>query len=144
MTTPGTGGAAESGDKAEAMQNINDIVSSTQSFARDAAEGKFAVNETGGQALINALDRIEAGLDEALQDVYLITGEPPIGDTPVAKVIKPFMQETAIGTEQSFLPNIQEFREKVIPQAREAIKKAMENYQSSDSDNAQGLGDQEV
>ncbi|TCP54163.1 hypothetical protein EV191_103204 [Tamaricihabitans halophyticus] len=144
MTAPDAGGAAGPVNEAGIMQNIKDISSSMQGFAQAAAEGKFAVNETGGQALINALDRVEQGLAEALQDVDLITMEPAIGDTPVAKVLKPFMQETAIGTEQSFLPNIKKFQEEVIPQAREAIKKAMENYQSSDSDNAQGLGGQEV
>ncbi|MQA12589.1 MAG: hypothetical protein GEU98_29535, partial [Pseudonocardiaceae bacterium] len=49
----------EVGGQQQIIDNIKAIGSSMEGFAAGAKAGKFAVNETGGQALLDALDSMD-------------------------------------------------------------------------------------
>ncbi|WP_156754058.1 hypothetical protein [Actinokineospora pegani] len=113
------------------------IGDSMAKFAQAANAGQFAVNESGGQALISAIDRMLDWLENKSFDLGLLEQEPPLGSSHAAQVMKPYMQNVAID-HQGFLTQLRALKESLTV-AREAIQTAMSNYQQTDSTAASGF-----
>nr|WP_018687218.1 hypothetical protein [Actinokineospora enzanensis] len=100
-------------------------------FLNAANTGEFAVNETGGQALISAMRNMRDWIDQNQYQFAQLKREPQLGSTNNANVLKPFM--VAVATDdQGFVTQIMKLRESLV-HAEEAIKAAMANYQDTDA-----------
>lgn len=120
----------DGGGVAKAMS----IKSSMDDFAQSAASGGFAVNETGGQALINAIDRLLDWIDGTGADLYTLRQRPQLGGSSGGKAMSPFTQQVATDQE-GFLTVLQQLQESLVT-AKQGIKTAMSNYREDDGTGA--------
>jgi hypothetical protein len=111
------------------------IVASTQMFARAAAAGSFAVNRTGGSALLAAIEEMRNWIDSEEPFLALLRQQPPLGSSNGAEAIKPHTVNVA-SDDQGFLTMLREFRTS-LDDAYRGIEAAMDAYQETDT----GIGD---
>lgn len=117
----------------EAALNDAGIGDSMQAFAASAGAGGFAVSETAGQDMLNAIHKLDDRLAVRLADLALLRQQPPLGSSHGAEVVKPFNVQVATD-EQGFLTRLEQLREQ-LAKAEEGIRKAMENYRNAEQDN---------
>lgn len=99
----------------------------------DAANnGTFAVNETGGQALLTAIREMAKWVDDNVGDLRLLAQQQPLGTSNGATAIKPYLQEIATD-QQGFLTMLQKFRSS-LTDAEAGVIGAMNNYRNIDHD----------
>jgi hypothetical protein len=91
-----------------------------------AAQGTFAVNETGGQALLSAIRELAKVVDGNLADLNTVSRSLPLGSSNGAKLMKPYMQDVQTD-DQGFFTRLKEFRNSLVD-AEAAIVAAMKNY----------------
>ncbi|GAA3021435.1 hypothetical protein [Actinokineospora globicatena] len=103
-------------------------------FAGNAASGRFAVNERGGEALLAAIRNMAAWVDSQSNRLRALAQTPQLGTSNNAQVMKPYMQQVAVD-DQGFLTQLTSFRESLV-KAEEGIKQAMANYRQTDDENA--------
>ena len=111
------------------------IVANAKSFAKLAAAGDFAVNETGGKALLAAIDKMRDWIDEQGLHLNRLAQPAPLGSSQGAETMRPFLQEVAQDRE-GFITTLQEFRQS-LDEARQGIEAAMASYQETET----GIGD---
>ena len=122
LVDPGGGGAPAN------------IKASMDDFAKSAATGGFAVNETGGQALIDAIDRLLDWIDGSGADLYTLRQNPKLGGSSGGKAMSPFAQKVATDQE-GFLTVLQQLQQSLTT-AKQGIKTAMNNYRENDATGA--------
>ncbi|PPK67566.1 hypothetical protein V5P93_005407 [Actinokineospora auranticolor] len=96
-----------------------------------ATDGGFAVNETGGQALLTAIQNMLDWIDGQQYNFQLLSREPQLGSTNAAAIMKPFMVSVATD-ERGFVTQVMALRDS-LEEAKAAIKDAMKNYHSADA-----------
>ncbi|HEV2782442.1 MAG TPA: hypothetical protein VGX25_23870 [Actinophytocola sp.] len=106
------------------------IGESMKAFAGAAAAGAFAINESGGQALLNAIRDMKDWVDERQQDLQVLTYEPPLGSSHGANTMKSFVPQVATDG-QGFITMLMKFRES-LTDAEQGINDAMRNYRALD------------
>ena len=106
------------------------IGKSMDMFAGAAASGGFAVNETGGKALLQAIQNMKDWVDENRMEVARLGFRIPLGSTTVAEALKPYMNDV-VHDGQGFVTMLMKFRES-LDKAEQGIKDAMKNYQATD------------
>ena len=106
------------------------IGKSMDMFAGAAASGGFAVNETGGKALLQAIQNMKDWVDENRMEVARLGFRIPLGSTTVAEALKPYMNDM-VHDGQGFVTMLMKFRES-LDKAEQGIKDAMKNYQATD------------
>lgn len=116
------------------MQGISD---SAASFSASVAAG-VGVNESGGEALIKAISRMQRGVAKALQKAELLSQEPPLGTTPAAQVYKPFLASIAADPVQGFVPAAKKLQQD-LERMRTDVEQAMAAYKATDEDAEQGI-----
>ena len=120
LVDPGGGGAAQPAN----------IKASMDQFAQSAASGGFTVNETGGQALIAAIDKLLDWINGSALDMQMISQQPALGGSSGGKTVAPFAQKVA-SDHQGFTTVLGQLRES-LSTAKQGIKTAMANYQEND------------
>ncbi|MBB5960341.1 hypothetical protein FHS29_006964 [Saccharothrix tamanrassetensis] len=103
-----------------------------------ATAAGFTISQSGGQALLNAIDDMIQAAEETLMRAEMLAQEPPLGTTPAAQVYKPFLASIATDPAQGFIPAIDKFKED-LARLRTNVEQAMGSYRSTDDDRAQGL-----
>lgn len=116
---------------------LDAIGKSIDAFAGAAATGQFAVNRTGGDALLAAIKKMRDWINERQGYLRALEQEPMLGSSNAAQVMKPFVQQVATD-ERGFLTQLLAFNE-TLRQAEDAIKQAMENYREADEASASKL-----
>lgn len=106
------------------------IGTSMKAFAMNAAAGTFAVNETGGQALLNAIREMRDWIDEQQFNLQDLAREPQLGGSHGANTMRTFVPQVASDS-QGFLTMLLKFRES-LSDAEQGINDAMRNYQAMD------------
>jgi len=91
-----------------------------------AADGSFAVNETGGKALLVAIREMAKWVDDNLADLGTLAQQPALGTSHGAEAMKPYVQEVATDQE-GFLTMLQKFRASLVD-AEAGVVGAMNNY----------------
>jgi hypothetical protein len=99
-------------------------------FADAAAAGGFAVNETGGQALLKAIRDMMLWVDDNLDSLGALDRQLPLGSSNAANEMKPYMQNV-VSDQQGFLTQLREFRAS-LTSAEQGIISAMGNYNNID------------
>jgi hypothetical protein len=99
-------------------------------FAEAAKMGGFAVSETGGKALLEAVKDMALWVDENLDSLGALDRQLPLGSSNGAAAMKPYMQNVA-SDKQGFLTQLREFRSSLAA-AEEGITAAMKNYNNID------------
>jgi hypothetical protein len=107
------------------------IVANAKMFARAAAEGSFAVNETGGQALLAAIREMRDWIDSRAQDLTYLAQQPPLGSSHGAETMKPYVADVA-GDQQGFVAMLMEFSAS-LDEAERGINAAMASYRDTDT-----------
>lgn len=95
-----------------------------------ATDGSFAVNDTGGQALLTAIREMAKWVDDNLADLGTLAQQPALGSSHGATAMKPYVQEVAQGQE-GFLTMLREFRTSLVD-AEAGVIGAMKNYKTID------------
>ncbi|MCT2585924.1 hypothetical protein [Actinophytocola gossypii] len=110
---------------------IGSIVGSAKSFANLASTGGFAVNETGGQALLAAIREMRDWIDAQGYGLNMLAQQPPLGSSHGAETMKPYVADVA-SDKQGFITMLQEFRTS-LDDAERGIQAAMASYQETDT-----------
>lgn len=116
---------------------LDAIGKSMDAFTQSAAAGQFAVNQSGGDALLAAIAKMTDWIDTRIGQLRLLDQEPQLGSSNAATTMKPYMQQVA-SDEQGFLTQLAAFRESLV-KADEGIRTAMANYRETDENNASKL-----
>src|SRR5882672_3056709 len=82
------------------------IGASVAEFAKAAASGAFAINETGGNALLQAIHNMKDWVDDNRFSVQRLGEEPLLGTSHAANLMKPHVAHVATDGE-GFLPMLQ-------------------------------------
>lgn len=93
-----------------------------------ATDGQFAVNETGGKALLEAIREMAKWVDDNLADLGTLGQQPALGSSNGAAVMKPYVAEVATDQE-GFLTMLREFRNSLVD-AEAGVVGAMNNYKT--------------
>ncbi|OLR90206.1 hypothetical protein [Actinokineospora bangkokensis] len=117
------------------------IGASVNAFAQSAAAGHFAVNETGGQALLSAIRRLAGWIEEQRASLVRLEQEPLLGGSNSAKVMRPYVQQVA-SDPQGFVTQLMALYDS-LGKADKAICSAMANYHDVDNTMASRLGSEE-
>lgn len=99
-----------------------------------ANSGSFTVTPQAGTALIHAIDDLHTEVTAALAKSQTLEMEPPLGETPAAKVYKPFLATVASDPTQGAIPVFKKLQSDLI-NARAAINQAMKNYDETEQAN---------
>ncbi|MCP2169016.1 hypothetical protein [Goodfellowiella coeruleoviolacea] len=102
-----------------------------------AAKG-FTVSEAGGQALIKAIDNLRGKLDELSGRAAELGQEPALGQTPAARVYRPFLATVATDPDDGLVAALRQLSQD-LQDARDAITASMASYQQTDQDGGRGL-----
>jgi len=118
--------------------------SSTQGVQKinDAADAVLAAFGSGGvsltddacDAIINGVKQLQVSVRKALRQSHMLDREPMIGETPAAKVYRPFLPKVATDPVQGFIPAMKAL-EKKLDDAIAAIGKSRNAMVATD-DNA--------
>ncbi|HUQ58416.1 hypothetical protein [Lentzea sp.] len=98
----------------------------------------WAINDSGGQALINAAKDLYDELGEILSQADQLTEELPLGVTPAAQVYKPFIATVASDPAQGAITVLKKLRKEAL-EFQSEVEKAMAAYESTDMDNQQAV-----
>lgn len=98
------------------------------------ASGAFAINETGGKALLEAFKEMTTWVDDNLATMNTLAKQPQLGDTHAAEAMKPYVQEVATD-QQGFITMLQQFR-LALADAEQGVIDAMSHYKTMDDGNA--------
>ena len=116
---------------------FSDVAANMNQFASTAASGGFAINETGGQALLTAIHDMQDWLAGRLSDARVFQEKLPLGTSHGAEVVKSFNVQVAMDHD-GFVTQLLAFRDS-LTKAEEGIKQAMDNYRAADVNGKQGL-----
>ncbi|MCP2304387.1 hypothetical protein [Actinokineospora globicatena] len=108
-------------------------------FVALAASGGFAVNDHGGQALLNAIREMLAWIDSERFRFDRLIQRPMLGSSTNAEVMKPFMLEVSCG-DVGFVTQVLQLEESLLA-GEQAILQAMASYRESDEKAADRLGE---
>jgi hypothetical protein len=106
------------------------IGASFAEFAAGAAAGAFAINQTGGQALLTAIRNMKHWVDGHRGDLQLLAQEPKLGESHGAQTMMKFVPQVATD-DQGFLPMLMKLRAS-LEDAEKGITDAMKNYAELD------------
>jgi len=110
------------------------IGKSMDMFAGAAASGGFAINETGGKALLQAIQGLKDWIDLNRTDLQELAVQRKLGNSNAALTMKPYMVQVA-SDGQGFLTMLMKFRESLV-KAEQGINDAMKNYHATDQGSA--------
>ena len=96
-----------------------------------AAGRDFAISESGGQPLRDAIQELKTEVESALRDTAFLEKELPLGTTPNAKVFKPFLATIATDHTQGAVPVLRQLLDD-LTRADHAIQQAMARYRDAD------------
>jgi len=120
MADGGGGGVADIGKVADMMSPIKQA----------GASGSFAINETGGQALLQAFREMATWVDDNLGRMNSLAQQPSLGGTQTAEQMKPYVQQVATD-DQGFITMLQQFRVALVD-AEQGVIDAMNHYKNFD------------
>ncbi|WP_460392444.1 hypothetical protein [Actinophytocola sediminis] len=113
------------------------IAAGVSSFAKAAMAGSFAVNETGGAALLSAITRMSDWIDGEARRLVTLAQPAPLGSSQGAEAMRPHLQQVA-EDQEGFITTLQQFRAS-LDEAKQGIEAAMASYQNADEAHSQGF-----
>ncbi|MGH3620168.1 MAG: hypothetical protein ACRDQ5_00035 [Sciscionella sp.] len=100
--------------------------------------GGVTFTEESANALKSAMQELQTTLREVHANASRLGNEPPIGDTPAARVYKPFLATIATDPVQGLVPQLQKMQHEA-DDIIAAIDKSAKSTQASDEDGAAGM-----
>src|SRR5688500_18995095 len=107
------------------------MAASMKGLKQAAADGSFAVSETGGKALLVAIREMARWVDDNIADLGTLSRSPQLGSSHGAEAMKPYVREVATD-QQGFLTMLREFRASLVD-AEAGVIGAMNNYRQIES-----------
>jgi hypothetical protein len=99
-------------------------------FKQAATSGSFAVNESGGKALLQAIKDMATWVNGSMADLSSLSRQQPLGSSNGAELMKPYLQNVA-SDDQGFITQLQQFKA-TLADFEAGVIAAMANYDSSD------------
>lgn len=99
-----------------------------------ASQTGFTISENGAKPLLAAIEDLQEQVRDALSQSHRLELQPPLGDTPNAKVYKPFLATIASDPTQGSIPALR-ILQGSLNDAHAAITKAMNNYENTEHGN---------
>lgn len=121
------GGGVAMGAMSSAVMGI---VAGAKSFAKAASDGSFAISESGGEALLQAIKEMRDWIDAQDMRLGYLEQEAQLGSSQGANTMKPYLQQVA-GDKQGFITMLRQFRVS-LNDAEAGINDAMANYHGTD------------
>ncbi|GLY52614.1 hypothetical protein [Lentzea sp. NBRC 102530] len=103
-----------------------------------SAGGGWAINDSGGDALINAANELYDALSDLAFQADQLTEELPLGTTPAAQVYKPFIATVASDPVQGATTVLKKLQQEAL-EFRNEVQKAMDAYEATDRGSALDL-----
>ena len=132
----GGGGGSVEGAKQVADLGAS-IGKNMANFAKAASAGAFEVSETGGKALIEAIEDFQNWIQDVSERTNRLTQERKLGGSVGAQTMKGFTQSVATDGE-GFLTQLRALRDS-LDKAKEGIQRAMDNYRATEEANEAAL-----
>jgi hypothetical protein len=124
MAFPGMGAAVSAAAQA--------VVQGSKQLATEAAEGRFAISEEGGRALLEAIREMRSWIEGQGHRLTLLAQEPQLGGSHGAQTMKPFVQQVA-SDQEGFITMLQAFGTS-LDAAEQGINDAIGNYHRIDAE----------
>ncbi len=112
---------------------IEGMASGVSDLKGALAEG-VTFTEEAADALKSTMRQLQATLREVHADALRLGQELPIGDTPAAKVYKPFLATIATDPDQGLVPQLVKMQ-RDAQDVLDAIDKSARSTQTTDGDN---------
>lgn len=119
------------------LAGISGMSAAVSQFGAATAAG-FTISAKGGEALIQAIDRIGLDADRLGMEVARLSQEPPLGTTPAAQVYKPFLATVASDPDQGLKAALVRFNAD-LARLKAQVAQAMEHYRTTDQDAGDGV-----
>jgi len=117
-----------------ALDSVGKALHKMQGLTQAAAAGGFAVNDSGGAAMLAAVRDLRAELDGQLAALATLRQSPRLGTTPGALVAGEHVRRSATGDPRSLDAVIEQVGT-ALDEFESALRKAMANYRETDSGN---------
>jgi hypothetical protein len=105
----------------------------------DAANKGFTVSDEGGQAIIDAIRKLDSKLADHQRKAFTLANQPPpLGTSPGGQLYSPFVASIAGDPHEGFLQALTTLRSELAA-AEAAITRSMASYQASDQGGARGI-----
>jgi hypothetical protein len=114
------------------------MANGAQQMLASAQSGQLKFDPETGQSLINTLNTHIGDLNASTFHLTNISNETKLGTTVGGKAMTQFNQQVAVNGSQAFVPAHEQFVQS-LQTAVQAIQKAMDNYTSTEGDNAHKL-----
>jgi hypothetical protein len=121
-----------------ALDSMGRALQSMQGLTRAASSGGFAVNEAGGQALLNAVRTFRAELDGQRANLTKIKQSPQLGGSLGAICVAKHARRAAADDPRSLEVAIEK-ASRALDAFESGIHKAMANYRETDAANRRVL-----
>jgi hypothetical protein len=119
------------------LAGISGMSAAVSQFGAATAAG-FTISAKGGEALIQAIDRIMLDSDRLNMEVARLSQEPPLGTTPAARVYKPFLATVASDPDQGFKTALTRLTADLV-ELKTQVAQAMGHYRTTDQDAGDGV-----
>jgi hypothetical protein len=107
---------------------------------RDAVmSGELYMDQDAANRLKKGMQSLQDTLDSVLARSDLISQEPEIGDTPNAKIYKPFYASIATDPDQGFIPQGKKMQ-RDVQDVIDNIDACVRDMRDTDEGGAQGMG----
>ena len=123
---------------ADIWSSVSGFGAALDSLKAVGAAGGWAINESGGRALITAAQDLYDELGEILANSRDLGQELPLGTTPAAQVYKPFMATVATDPSQGAFAVLTKLREEAL-EFKTEVEKAMGAYKAADEGGQQNI-----
>ncbi|ATE58469.1 hypothetical protein CNX65_29955 [Actinosynnema pretiosum] len=102
-------------------------------FRQAAESGGFAISSDGAQAYLDAIDEALRSLNDTRGNLYKINQKVQLGTSPDAQAIAQYNLENATGGSGTIglIPALEQLTT-ALAEARAAVQKAVDNYESND------------
>ncbi|PWK80652.1 hypothetical protein C8D88_12316 [Lentzea atacamensis] len=123
---------------ADIWSSVSGFGDALNSLKAVGAAGGWAINDSGGQALISAAQDLHDELTELLHQTDQLAEELPLGTTPAAQVYKPYQATIASDPHQGLIIVLRKLQEQAL-EFKTEVEKAMAAYQSADEGSQHGI-----
>jgi hypothetical protein len=126
------------GNQIASQAALQQASQSAQAFKAAAMSGQFSVDPAAVQVLVQKINNALGDLANTAGKVRVVQQQVPLGTSPGAQVMKPFLASVGDGHPQSL--NLQlEALQQILIDTRDGLIATVKGYQGTDAGSAQGI-----
>jgi hypothetical protein len=129
---------AAQGNQVASQAALQQAASSAQAFKSAASSGQFSVDPAAVDELVTKIDKTVDRLVATSRHLRVTEQQVPLGTSPGAQAMKPFLQTVATGHPQSLGIQVQALRQ-ILEDTKAGLLAAKRSYQGVDHGSAVGI-----